>query len=158
MCGTRFAGKSADQYLTPTRTRAERPPPPTGTSGRQSFKNTHRGDFMLFGGAVLLVIPLVAGGPSEEERAVRVCVSTCPDGWFRRMMPATCWRTRRASASTKNDSQRGNYVPSLFASENPSRFRWPLPFSRTGSTGRRVKSLPPLRPRCIRTFDRSTIK
>jgi hypothetical protein len=64
MCGTRFAGKSTDQYLTPTQTRAERRRRGERESvcGRQSFKNAPFRDFIVVpssGESAPLVIPLV---------------------------------------------------------------------------------------------------
>lgn len=66
-----------------------------------------------------LVIPLVAGGlPRREWSLSDERASSFPAGWARvtaNISPATCWRTRHALVSTRNDSERGNWVSSALS-------------------------------------------
>lgn len=108
--GMHFAGKLTDQYLIPTRTASRR----ERVSGRQSFKNAER--FRVSRGCCCWWF---AGGFLRETRiSLEGVAHFCLLGWppgcvIVDIIPATCWRTRRVLASTKNNLERGNIGTSL---------------------------------------------
>lgn len=111
--GMHFAGKLTDQYLIPTRTASRR----ERVSGRQSFKNAER--FRVSRGCCCWWF---AGGFLRETRiSLEGVAHFCLLGWppgcvIVDIIPATCWRTRRVLASTKNNLERdaGNTATGVF--------------------------------------------